>query len=74
MYHPIKLIQPLVFYANGCYIMFPLKIPHNPRPEVIVNLIVVILITITKVLIPRVVIIARVLGRALANNRKGVLM
>ena len=40
------------------------KIPNSTRPEVIVNLIVVVLIAITKVLGPRVVIVARVLGRA----------
>jgi hypothetical protein len=41
------------------------KIPNSADPEVIVNLIVVVLITITEVLVPRVVVgVARVLGRA----------
>ena len=70
------LKQPLAFfYANGCIThMFLLKIPNSTRAEPIVILIVVVLIPIIEVLVPRVVIVAGVLGRALANKRKGVFM
>jgi len=54
--------------------MFLLKIPNSTHAEPIIILIVVVLIPIIEVLIPRVVVVAGVLGRALANKRKGVFM
>ena len=44
--------------------MFLLKIPNSTHAQPIVILIVVVLIPIIEVLVPRVVVVARVLGRA----------